>query len=588
MNKRHNNTLRKNIDLVKFFKEPISTRQKHYEAVRAVIIDKISVEEASKRFDYKTSTIYSLIKDAKSGRLELFPEVKKGPKQRRTSIIVQEKIIKYRRKFLSSLDIGKELESEGINVSTRTIERILKDKGFRKLKKRTNKELGKTKKNKIIPNRSQQLNFNKLNSFKVDCPSVGIFFFLPYIIESGILSIVKKCKLPTSSRVNSTSAALSMLLLKLLGNKRLSHIEAYDKELGLGIFSGLNVLPKSVYMNSYSCLTSESMLLNFQEKLIGRFREIYPELYSGNFINLDFHSIPHYGDKSEMEKVWCGAKGKTLKGANTVFAQDSKNNTILYSRADILRKEESLEVKKFISYWRKQTGGVSETLVFDCKFTKYSILDELTDDNINFITLRKRTKKIIKKTLDIPKEKWSKIKLSIPKRKYQKISVYEEKIILNKCKNSFRQIIVKDHGRANPTYIITNNKELSLKKILEVYAKRWHIENKLSELISFFNLNALSSPLMIRIHFDILWSIIADTLYHRFSRDLKRFEHCLAPTIFRKFINMPGKIIYDGNQFKIKIRKRSFTPILMDVEKLKKPFKVPWLKNKTIEIVWTP
>ena len=588
MNKRQNNTLRKSIDLVKFFKEPISTRQKHYEVVRAVIIDKISVEEASKRFDYKTSTIYSLIKDAKSGKLELFPEVKKGPKQRRTSIIVQEKIIKYRRKFLSSLDIGKELESEGINVSTRTIERILKDKGFRKLKKRTNKELGKTTKNKIIPNRSQQLNFNKLNSFKVDCPSVGIFFFLPYIIESGILSIVKKCKLPTSSRVNSTSAALSMLLLKLLGNKRLSHIEAYDKELGFGIFSGLNVLPKSVYMNSYSCLTSESMLLNFQEKLIGRFREIYPELYSGNFINLDFHSIPHYGDKSEMEKVWCGAKGKTLKGANTVFAQDSKNNTILYARADILRKEESLEVKRFISYWKKQKGVVTETLVFDCKFTKYSILDELTNDKINFITLRKRSKKIIKKTLEIPKEKWSKIKLSIPKRKYQRISVYEEKIILNKCKNSFRQIIVKDHGRANPTYIITNNKELSLKKILEVYAKRWHIENKLSELISFFNLNALSSPLMIRIHFDILWSIIADTLYHRFSRDLKRFEHCLAPTIFRKFINMPGKIIYDGNQFKIKIRKRSFTPILMDVEKLKKPFKVPWLKNKTIEIVWTP
>ena len=586
MNKRQNNT--SIIDLVKFFKEPVSARQKHYEVVRAVIIDKISVEEASKRYDYKISTIYSLIKDAKSGKLELFPEVKKGPKQRRTSIAVQDKIIKYRRKFLSSLDIQNELEIEGIEISSRTIGRILKDKGFRKLKKRTNKELGKTTKNKIIPNRSQQLNFNKLNSFKVDCPSVGIFFFLPYIIESGILSIVKKCKLPTSSRINSTSAALSMLLLKLIGNKRLSHIEAYDKELGFGIFSGLNVLPKSVYMNGYSCLTSESMLLDFQERLIGHFRKIYPELYSGNFINLDFHSIPHYGDKSEMEKVWCGAKGKTLKGANTVFAQDSKNNTILYTRADILRKEESQEVKKFISYWKKQKGSVTETLVFDCKFTKYSILDELTDDDIKFITLRKRNKKIIKKTLEIPKEKWNKIKLSIPKRKYKKISIYEEKVILNNCKNSFRQIIVKDHGRANPTYIITNNGELSLKTILEVYAKRWHIENKLSELVSFFNLNALSSPLMIRIHFDILWTMIADTLYHRFVRDLRRFEHCLAPTIFRKFINMPGKIIYDGSNFTIKIRKRSYTPVLKDVGKLKKPFKVPWLKNKTIEIVWTP
>ena len=30
------------------------------------------------------------------------------------------------------------------------------------------------------------------------------------------------------------------------------------------------------------------------------------------------------------------------------------------------------------------------------------------------------------------------------------------------------------------------------------------IENKLSELVAFFNLNALSSPVMIRIHFDIL------------------------------------------------------------------------------------
>ncbi len=59
-----------------------------------------------------------------------------------------------------------------------------------------------------------------------------------------------------------------------------------------------------------------------------------------------------------------------------------------------------------------------------------------------------------------------------------------------------------------------------------------------------FNLNVFSSPLMIRIHFDILWTMIANTLYYRFARDLKRFEHCLAPTIFRRFINILGKIIY--------------------------------------------
>jgi len=31
--------------------------------------------------------------------------------------------------------------------------------------------------------------------------------------------------------------------------------------------------------------------------------------------NLDFHSIPHFGNKSEMEKVWCGSRGKAMKRA---------------------------------------------------------------------------------------------------------------------------------------------------------------------------------------------------------------------------------------------------------------------------------
>ncbi|MBA7555295.1 hypothetical protein ES705_47953 [subsurface metagenome] len=177
--------------------------------------------------------------------------------------------------------------------------------------------------------------------------------------------------------------------------------------------------------------------------------------------------------------------------------------------------------------------------------------------------------------------------MSIPKRKYQKVSVYEQKVKLSKCKNEFRQIVIKDHGREKPTLVITNDKNLSLKSVLEVYAKRWRVENKLAELVAFFNMNALSSPLMIRIHFDILWTMIADTLYHIFTQDLRRFENNQAPTIFKKFINIPGKVVYDGDKFLIKIRKRAHTPILKSVTKLQKPIAVPWLNNKNLEIIWT-
>jgi len=402
------------------------------------------------------------------------------------------------------------------------------------------------------------------------------------------MDVITECNLPESSEINSTQACLAMLALKLIGNARLSHMDSYDHEPGLGMFAKLNTLPKPTYMSTYSCLTSESMLLNFQEKIIRLFQDKYPDMYHDNFINLDFHSIPHYGDESEMEKVWCGARGKTMKGATTVFAQDSKSNAILYTRADILRKEEAKEIKKFVSYWKKLNGDINETLVFDCKFTKYKILDELTAEGIKFITLRKRSQKLIDETLKIPDEKWEKVNISIPKRKYKKVSVYQSEVTLKDCKHTFRQIAIKDHGRKHPTFIILNNNDLLLKNTIEVYARRWRVENKIAELVSFFNLNALSSPIMIRIHFDVLWTVIADTLYHIFAQDLRRFENHLAPTIFKKFVNMPGKIVYDGNKITIKIRKRAHTPILKGVEKLNKPFRVPWLDGKNVEIVWTP
>ena len=588
MFKRHNKTLiGAEVDLSDYFKRPVSPRQKQYEAIRAIAIDGESMEDAAKRYGYKASTIYSMLRDAKAGKIELFPTVKKGPKKKRTNPDVQDKIIEYRKMRLSAPDIQDRLAEDTISISSRTVERILKDAGFGKLKRRTNKERGITTKNKIIPDRSEHLDFSELEPFNIDCPVAGCFFFIPYILESGIVEVVKECEMPDSSNIGSTQACLSMLLLKLMGRKRLSHIGTYDREPGLGIFAGLNVLPKPTYMNTYSCRCSESQVMNLQSKVITGLRKKYPNLYGSDYINLDFHSIPHYGDESEMEKVWCGARGKTMKGANTIFAQDSQSNTILYTRADILRNEEADEVKKFVTYWKSINGGLNETLVFDCKFTAYRVLDELEDDKTKFITLRKRYAKLIKDTLDLPPNEWDRIHISIPKRKYKNVSVHESEVKLKDCNNTFRQIVVKDHGRSNPTFIITNNKDLPMKNILEVYAKRWRVENKLAELVAFFNLNALSSPIMIRIHFDILWTLIADTLYHRFAQDLRRFEANLAPTIFRKFIDMPGRVVYDGNKFEVRIRKRAHTPVLREVEKLQTPFQVPWLSGKTVEIIWT-
>jgi len=579
-------------NLEHYFTQPATARQRQYEAIRAIVIDKLPVPQAAKLFGYSQNTLYSLLRDVRRGKIELFPASSApGPKEPQTPESVRNMLIAYRKQNLSCHDIVIRLEEEqGYKISKRTVENIVAKAGFSKLSRRSFEQRGLTLKNRIVPERSSPLDLSTLEPFSVDCPVAGIYFFMPYIIDSGIIEIVKQCQLPASSTINEKQACLSMLLLKLVGNRRLSHMDAYDHEPGLGVFAGLNILPKTSYMSTYSCRTSEDMLTIFQAEILKKFQNIYPELYSAEYINLDFHSIPHFGDQSQMEKVWCGARGKAMKGANTLFAQDADSNVILYTKADILRKNETNEIKKFADYWRSIKGSMDETLVFDCRLTSYKILDDLNQDDktkIKFITLRKRNKTLLEQVEKIGENEWQKKYLPIPKRKHKHCSVHEMTVTLPGCKTQLRQIIVKDHGRAAPTFIVTNNWELPLKEVLMVYAKRWHIEQKLAELVGFFNLNALSSPLMIRIHFDILWTLIADTLYRRFAQDLPRFEHEQADAIFRKFIDMPGKLIFDGEKFVLKIRKRAMTPILLGVSALKNKIVVPWLGGRTMEIHWT-
>ena len=252
-----------------------------------------------------------------------------------------------------------------------------------------------------------------------------------------------------------------------------------------------------------------------------------------------------------MEKVWCGARNKAMKGANTFFAQDAESNVLLYANADVLRKDGSSEILHFVDYLKNIKGVVDETLVFDSRLTTYRVLDELDKAGVKFITLRRRGKKLKEQTELLDQTEWEKVKLP-------------------------------------PTYVITNNRELLLETVLTIYARRWRIENKLAELVNFFNLNALSSPIMVRIHFDILLSVVASFLYRRLAEDLPRFEKYLAPEIFRRFIDMPGLIRFDGHNFELHIRKRAHTPVLLGVKKLQAAMEIPWLDGRQIRISFGP
>jgi transposase len=145
-NQQEHTSTNADINYAQFFTDPSSARQKHYELIRSIIVDKIPIPEASKKFGYKVNSTYTLLRDFKSGKLQLFPAIIKKPLKRRMSKSIQNKIIALRKSNLSTQDIAAKLKENDIQISARTIERVLKDAGFTKLKRRTNAELGIEKK----------------------------------------------------------------------------------------------------------------------------------------------------------------------------------------------------------------------------------------------------------------------------------------------------------------------------------------------------------------------------------------------------------------------------------------------------------
>lgn len=569
-----------------YFKKPQSPKQRQYEALRRYFIEELTMKESAETAGYSFYAFQSLIRDFKTGKIVFFPSQVKGPKERRTPILIKNKVIELRKRNNSIYDIEKMMKDAGTPVSIQTIDRILREEGFSKLPRRSNRDRGKTKRSTVIPEKAKRLDFSELPNCQFDCRIAGIFYFIPYMLQLDLNKLIAQSTFPETSQLGKLNSVFSILALKLIGQERLSHIDNYNMDSGFGLFSGLNYLPKPSTISKYSYGIDKQAIDAFMQDFVRGVKSFNPEFFNGETINLDFHTIPHFGEDPPLENNWVSTRGKSMTGALTMLAHDGESKVLNYVNADIERKDAPTEILKFVEYWIEIKGVIDQTLVFDSKLTTYSILEEMDKDEIKFITLRHKGKSLIKEMLSLPKEKWKTINLKIPKRKYNKFKVYSHKRKLPRTKLEVNEIVIKDHGRENPTFVITNNFEWDVKKIVTLYAQRWRIENTIAELVKFFSLNSLSSPITIRIFFDVLLTMVGSTLYKLLTQELKGFKRCRSQTIFSKFINVPGKIVIDDEAIVVKLKKNAQTPVLKSNETFRKKWKIPWWNDRILRFEW--
>lgn len=272
-----------------------------------------------------------------------------------------------------------------------------------------------------------------------------------------------------------------------------------------------------------------------------------------------------------------------MKGALCLFAQDADSKLMLYTAADIQRAEADDQVLKFLSFWRSVRRGVKPTLVFDSRFTTYDRLSKLDRRGVSFITLRRRGSKLVAQAEQLTD--WVRIHIPHAKRKYPNPRVHDSLIQLRGYDGDIRQVIVRGNGREQPTFLITNDLEAPVEQVVGHYARRWRVENGIAEAVKFFHINALSSPILIKIHFDIVMTMIADTLYSMLAQKLRGFESCDAPTIYRNFIRGKGTVSVGADEVVVTYPKRAHNPILRQVAWDKLPQSVPGL-NMPLKLIF--
>jgi hypothetical protein len=431
---------------------------------------------------------------------------------------------------------------------------------------------GITVKGAQIPERSEIVSLAELDGQRLSSESVGVFLFAPFLCQLDIGGIVNSARLPGSKVIPAANYLLSFLALKLLGTERYAHVGDHAFDPVLGLFAGLNVLPKCTAMSTYSYSLDEGHIQRLQKAFIKNAFEL--GLYDGHFVNLDFHTVPHFGEESVLEKHWAGARGKRMKGALTLFAQDSESKLVLYTDADIKSTEADDQVLEFLSFWNSMRRGVKPTLIFDSKFTSYAKLSELNSThNVKFITLRRRGGKMVDNIDEL--EGWDKIHIPHEKRKYPNPQVHESLVTLRNYEGEVRQIILRGNGREKPTFLITNDFDMPPELLVGNYARRWRVENGIAEAVKFFHLNALSSPILTKVQFDIALTMVADTLYTMLAKKLRGFEDCDAPKLYRHFVRGKGDIIVDGRTVNVIYPKRAHNPILRQAPWDKLPSQLP-------------
>ena len=564
----------------RFFEEPATPRQRQYEALRAFFVEEMTSAETAEQFGYSPGAFRVLCHAFRRGELpDFFATARTGPREQPKKSRAHEQIVALRKRNYSIYEISRTLKEQGTPLGATAVREVLAQEGFAPLPRRRDDE----RPAMVRPNAEAIANVNEFTLAPREFTTRvgGLFLFLHDLVHLDGDALAHGAKLPGSRMIPAGHALRASLALKLWSIERKSHIMALVADEGLALFCGLNAMPKKSFLSEYSSRITPQKI----SRMLGLWHsQVTGEaLLTGESFNLDFHSVPYFGDHPLVESHYLSKRSRRQPAILTFLAQDADSQVFCYSNADIRKGDEAEEVFRFVNFWKRQYGSFPQHLVFDSKLTTFDRLDRLDDAGITFITLRRRSPKLLAQIDHLPPSAWRTITLDISTRKHRTPRVYEHKA--RPHKHLFREFFITDLGHEEPTILLTNDAKSTAKTIITRYAKRMLIENALSDAVRFFHIDALSSSVGFKIDFDVALLVIASGLYRLMARRMRGYNDAQARQIFRDLIDMPADVAITEREVQVRFHRRAHLPIILACGLIDKPVAVPWWHGRALRLV---
>src|SRR5438132_7281266 len=219
-------------------------------------------------------------------------------------------------------------------------------------------------------------------------------------------------------------------------------------------------------------------------------------------------------------------------------------------------------------------------LIMDQKVTNQPVLAELHERGVKFLTLRMRSPALLRQINALTPGDFTTITLDRPGR-FNRPRVHQSRARLTSYPGTVRQLIVTGLGRETPTVIITNDDDLSVKALIEHYARRMTIEQRLAEIIGAFHADALSSTVNLNVDLDIMLCVLAQALLAALRARLPGYASVTPDTLQRRFLETPGQIITTDDTITVRLERRAFSPVLRSAD-LPPATPIPWWGGRSI------